>query len=94
VTGGTYNFARGDHSSIGGGNDNEIVAGTFASSISGGDDNQIEGSLSTISGGMSNLITNNHSSVSGGVAWWLPGPYQWAAGDLSDDDNDQVHIFP
>lgn len=94
VTGGTYNFARGDHSSISGGKDNRIAEGTFASSISGGDFNQVEGSLSTISGGFSNVISHNYSSVSGGVAWWLRGPYQWAAGDLSDDDSDQVHFFP
>jgi len=93
------NIARGDVSSVSGGEENEAsdswasVSGGFRNeasgphtSVSGGVENEASGDSSSVSGGDHNEASGDSSSVSGGSNRNAPGPLDWAAGSLWEDN--------
>ena len=82
VIGGSENVASGNFSTVSGGN-NE--ASGSSSTVSGGQRNLASGTGSSVSGGYENEARGVSSSVSGGRTTTITGEYNWAAGDLFQD---------
>jgi len=84
VSGGLFSTASGANSSVSGG-----IFGTASganSSVSGGFLNRAIGNSSSVSGGNSNTARGNAASTSGGLGSHAPGPDDWAAGRMFQDE--------
>jgi hypothetical protein len=84
VTGGLNNIASGSWAHVSGGVSN--VASGYYSSVGGGEFNVADGQFSSVSGGFSNQASGEAASVSGGSGAGALGSFDWAAGDLFEDD--------
>jgi len=84
VSGGTVNRAVGSLSSISGGYTN--TASGKISSVSGGRGNEASGRASSVSGGAGNDASGIDASVSGGLSREAPDEFNWAAGELFEEN--------
>jgi hypothetical protein len=84
IAGGATNTASGDNATVTGGALNQAIGNT--ASISGGETNKATGLWASVSGGYANVAGGTWSAVSGGYQRSAPDPYNWAAGDSSEDN--------
>jgi len=91
------NTASGDHSSIGGGDNNQATG--VQSAIGGGSGNETDGNLATISGGYANFASGTYSTVAGGYANHAAGNnsaaigfFSYAGGDYSFVTGADMHV--
>ncbi len=84
VTGGAENRASGENASICGGERNN--ASGRSSSIGGGLENLARSDFSSVSGGAFNQAKGIASSVSGGANRTAPARFDWAAGELFEEN--------
>lgn len=78
VGGGSFNFATGDHSIVGGGSTN--TAGNGLATVGGGGDNFATGFGSTVSGGIGSIASGGLATAAGGQNNEALGNYSFAAG--------------
>jgi hypothetical protein len=81
---GRRNFLRGTSTTVSGGSDNRAV--TSLASVSGGVGNEASGSAASVSGGVGNVARGSASSVSGGENRVAPDDFNWAAGNLFEEN--------
>jgi hypothetical protein len=81
---GSINRVTGPRASVCGGTGNRATG--FASSVCGGHANLATGDFSSVSGGQLNVASGESSSVSGGEGREAPGEFDWAAGNLFEEN--------
>jgi hypothetical protein len=88
---GAYNFADGDHSSVGGGRDNS-AAGNF-SLIAGGSENSASGPYSVVSGGEINVAEGRAATIAGGSDNYAPAFYATVGGGQYNSAADSFTVI-